>query len=216
MICHWNMGLRWRVNGRWTLWRLVNITFRGLTELQEQSRNAAHTSAITHGVETNGWGQRSIVVRDGWHDMDPVRRRIVAGNGSQLDMDEWPEVDDRRYMTGDGSREMDHGRRMTINLLPLHEDIEVMRSFTFLEIMTLISIYATTQLQWNADMQTYDVLAAWLHRVRYRALFRDAELCSYMSEFQCRIRSQIRSRVTATMPILHKPYEINLWQSNNL
>jgi hypothetical protein len=26
-------------------------------------------------------------------------------------------VDDRRWMTGDGLREMDHGRRMTINLL---------------------------------------------------------------------------------------------------
>jgi len=30
------------------------MTFRGLTELQEQSRNAAHTSAITHRVKTNG------------------------------------------------------------------------------------------------------------------------------------------------------------------
>jgi len=30
------------------------MTFRGLTELQEQSRNAAHTSAITHRVEMNG------------------------------------------------------------------------------------------------------------------------------------------------------------------
>jgi len=30
------------------------MTSRGLTELQEQSGNAAHTSAITHWVETNG------------------------------------------------------------------------------------------------------------------------------------------------------------------
>ena len=37
-------------------------------------------------------------------------------------------------MTGDGSQEMDHGRRMTINLLPFYEDIEVMRSYTLLEI----------------------------------------------------------------------------------
>ena len=29
---------------------------------------------------------------------------------------------------------MDHGRRMTINLLPFYEDIEVMRSYTLLEI----------------------------------------------------------------------------------
>jgi hypothetical protein len=29
---------------------------------------------------------------------------------------------------------MNHGRRMTINLLPIHEDIEVIRSYTLLEI----------------------------------------------------------------------------------
>jgi hypothetical protein len=60
---------------------------------------------------------------------------------------------------------MDHGRRMTINLLPFHEDIEVMRSFTLLEITTLISIYATTKLQSSADMQIHDVLpAVWFQR----------------------------------------------------
>jgi len=37
-------------------------------------------------------------------------------------------------MTGDGSREMDHGRRMAINLLAFYEDIEVIRSYTLLEI----------------------------------------------------------------------------------
>jgi hypothetical protein len=31
------------------------MTFRGVTELQEQSRNAAHTKAIMHRVEMNGW-----------------------------------------------------------------------------------------------------------------------------------------------------------------
>jgi hypothetical protein len=33
------------------------MTFRGLAELQDLSGNAAHTSAITHKVETNGWNQ---------------------------------------------------------------------------------------------------------------------------------------------------------------
>jgi len=37
-------------------------------------------------------------------------------------------------MTGDGSQEMDHGGRMTINPLPFYEDSEVMRSYTVLEI----------------------------------------------------------------------------------
>jgi hypothetical protein len=39
---------------------------------------------------------------------------------------------------------MEHGRQMTINLLPLYEDIEVMRRYTILEITTLISNYAVT------------------------------------------------------------------------
>jgi hypothetical protein len=30
------------------------MTFRELTELQEKSCNAAHTSAVRHRVETNG------------------------------------------------------------------------------------------------------------------------------------------------------------------
>ena len=85
-------------------------------------------------------------------------------------------------MTGDGLLETDDNQSPS-----LYEDIEVMRSFTLLEITTLISYYATTQLQWNADMQTYNVPAAWLHRALFRALFRDAELNSYMPELQCRI-----------------------------
>jgi len=34
------------------------MTFKGLTELQEQAWNAAHTSEITHTVEMNGCSQR--------------------------------------------------------------------------------------------------------------------------------------------------------------
>jgi hypothetical protein len=37
-------------------------------------------------------------------------------------------------MTGDGFQEMEHGRRMTINLLPVCENIAVMRSYTIVEI----------------------------------------------------------------------------------
>jgi len=37
------------------------MSYRGLTELQQQSRNAAYTSAIMHRVEMNG---RSQVDRD--------------------------------------------------------------------------------------------------------------------------------------------------------
>jgi hypothetical protein len=46
------------------------MTFRELTEQQEKSRNAAHTSAIMHRVDRNGYNQleysrRWIAARDG-------------------------------------------------------------------------------------------------------------------------------------------------------
>jgi len=34
-------------------------------------------------------------------------------------------MDDQRWMTGDGSQEMDHWRRMATNPVPFYEDIEV-------------------------------------------------------------------------------------------
>jgi len=104
-VSGWIMGLRRTVNGRRTLWILVYMTFRGLTELQEQSRNAAHTSAITHWVETNAWNQ-----------LDQSRRWIAAGDGSRPEMDRGirgiaageglrPEMDNMRWIpSGDGSR----------------------------------------------------------------------------------------------------------------
>jgi len=57
------------------------MTSRRLTELQEQSRNAAHTSAIIHKADMNGWNQ-----------LDHGRRWIVAREGL------WPEIDDRRWI----------------------------------------------------------------------------------------------------------------------
>jgi len=94
------------------------MTFRELTELQEQSRNAAHTSAIMHRVETNGWNQLNhsrkwIAAGNGSRpEMDRGRKWIAAGNGSQPEMDRgrgWiaareglrPEMDDK----------IDHGQR---------------------------------------------------------------------------------------------------------
>ena len=64
------------------------MIFRGLTELQEQSRNAAYTSSIIHRVERMA-----------------EARWIRAGDGSR------PERDcSRIWMVGDGScPEMDRG-----------------------------------------------------------------------------------------------------------
>jgi hypothetical protein len=83
------------------------MTFRGLTELQEQSRNAAHTSAITHSVERMAEA-RWIAAGDGsWSERDCGRRWmtrwITVRDRSRPDMDRdriW--MDDRRWMTGGG------------------------------------------------------------------------------------------------------------------
>jgi len=55
------------------------MTFKELTELQEQSQNAAHMSAITPRVATNGWNQ-----------LDHSRRWIAAREALR------PEMDDKR------------------------------------------------------------------------------------------------------------------------
>jgi len=91
----WIMGLGWRIMGRQTLWRSVTMTISEITELKEKSRNAAHTSAIMHRVETNGWKQ-----------LDHRWRWIMGSDGSQ------PEITcGLRWMTRDRScQEMDNGQ----------------------------------------------------------------------------------------------------------
>jgi hypothetical protein len=66
------------------------MTYRGLTELQEQSLNTAHMSAIMHTVETNGWNQ-----------LDHSCTVIAAGNGLR------PEKVMKRWISGDGTWETD-------------------------------------------------------------------------------------------------------------
>jgi len=125
------------------------------------------------------------------------KRWTPSGDGSRPDMDRdriwmddlggWQEMDDRRWISGDGSLETDDNRSLSyVKILRLCEVIRFSRSRLW---------FQATKLQSSADIQTYDVPAAWLHRVRYRALFRalfrDTELCSYTPEFPCRIRSRV-------------------------
>jgi len=66
-------------------------------------------------------------------------------------------VDDRRWISGDGSRETND------NQSPV--------------------LYEATKLQSSAELQTYGVPAAWPHRVRYRTLFRDADYAAPCPSF---------------------------------
>jgi len=71
--------------------------------------------------------QRWIAAKDGLRPEMDDKRWIPSGDGSSPEMDrDWIWMDDLRWMTGDGSQEMDHWRRMTINLVPFYEDIAVM------------------------------------------------------------------------------------------
>jgi hypothetical protein len=102
--------------------------------------------------------------------MDCGRRWIATGYGWMT------EVDDRRWMTRDGSREMDHRRRMTINLLPFYEDTEVMRSYTILEITTLISNYEFSMerryacIRCTGGMAPPSTIQGTIHRCRIKQL----------------------------------------------
>jgi len=135
---------------------------------------------------------------------DGLQQELDPGTyGSWPDMDGWLEVDDRRWISGDGSLETEDNRSLSyMKILRLCETMRFSRSRLW---------FWTTHFLWNRDMHLYNKPAAWLHQVRYRALSRDEELDSYKAELQCWIRSRIRSGVTVWMPIPHKPCEINLW-----
>jgi aromatic ring-opening dioxygenase catalytic subunit (LigB family) len=50
-----------------------------------------------------------------------------------------------RLITDDGSQKVDHGRWMTINLLLLNKDFEVITSYIMLKITILMSYYQVSQ-----------------------------------------------------------------------
>jgi len=75
-VTRWSMGLQWRINGRWTLYRSVMMTFGGLTELQGKSWNATHTSATMHRLQSNSWNQ-----------LDANQRWFVARDELQAEID---------------------------------------------------------------------------------------------------------------------------------
>jgi len=103
-------------------------------------------------------GQRGITAGDGWQEMDPVRRWIAAWYGSRPDTDGWP-----RWMTGDGWQEMDlmrwikGDRWQSVSFL--YEGIDLMQSYTILEITTLISSYEVTSERRYPDIRCIGSMA---------------------------------------------------------
>jgi len=213
------------------------MTFRELTVLQEKSRMRTIQAQLCTGgnewLEPTGSqpgrdrGRRWIAAGDGLRPEMVNKRWIPSGDGSRHDMDrdriwmdDWIWMDDQRWMTGDGSQEMDHWRRMATNPVPFYEDIEVMRSYTILEITTLISNYEVTLERRYADIRCTGGIAppstipsttqSTIPRCRIKLLYARLTMPSTIPD-------QIPSH-TATMPIPHimKPYEISLWRSNDL
>lgn len=117
-------------------------------------------------------------------------------------------------MTGDGSQQINHGRQMTINLLPMYKEIEIVRNDTILQI-TLISSYNVTI---QAPMHLYHILVAWLHIVRYEAQFRAPLTALIKSIYRDPDSASVILSHGATMPILYvlKSYTIGLWWKTDL
>ena len=174
-VTGWIMGLRGRVYARGTLWRLVNMISRRLTELQEQSVNAAHTSAMMHRVDTNGWSQMN---RD---QMDRRQRWIAARDGSR-------ETDDSQ------STCPSWGYWCYMKLYPSRDQLLWFQS-TKLQSSADMQIY-------HVPAVCLHSVRYW---ALLRALFRDTKSCTYIPGSQCRIWTRIKSRGTATMLIPHSP-----------
>jgi len=129
-------------------------------------------------------------------------------------------------MTGDGSQEMEHGRRMTLDLLAFYEDIEVIRHYTIPEITTLIPDYKVTiertysDIRYTGGMVPPRTIPSTIPSIFQR--YPIQQRCpSYNAEYDPGLdpdsASVIQSHI-ATMPIPHisKPYEISRQRCNDL
>ena len=145
--------------------------------------------------------------------MRPIRAQLRTG---------WKQMADARGITtrwiatGDGRPQMDHGRRMTINLLLFYEDVQAMPSYTILEIMTLKSNYKVSMerryacIRCTGGMAPPSTIPSTLQSTIQR-----------YGIMQLHARVPIPNTIpshTATMLIPHimKPYDISLWRSNDL
>jgi len=140
--------------------------------------------------------QLCTVETNGWNQLDHSRRGMVAGDAWRLERD----CGRTGIAAGAGWQEMDQGRWIKW---------DGWQSISF----PIWSYEVTIECRYACIRCTGGMARCW---ALFWALFRDTKSCTYMPEFQCRIQSRIRSQVTATMPIPHKPYKINLWRSNDL
>jgi len=130
-----------------------------------------------------------------------IKGWISSGGGSLLDMNRiriwtddwggWQVMDLRRWIAWEGWQSF---------LFPYMKILWLCKVIPFSRSQLW---FRTKKFPWNADMNVYDVPAAWPHQVRYRAIFRDTKLYTYKPKSQFQIRSPMRSPVTATMPIPH-------------
>ena len=112
-------GTAMKSQWRQTLWRSVRWPLESLqcyrsshgmqpiwAQLRTWWKRMAGTNWISTGDRSRpemDHGRRWITLGDGSQEMDPVRRWIAAGCGSRPDLDEWEEMDLRRWIaTGYG------------------------------------------------------------------------------------------------------------------
>jgi len=181
-----------------------------------------------HRVETNGWNeldhsQKWIAAGDGLRPgMNPVRRWIAAWYGSQLDMDAWQEMDDRIWISGDGSRKTDNNQSPS----PLRRYWGYAKLYDSLDHDFDLKLQSYTRMQicrhamYRRHSSTkYDTEQYFEH---YSKMPEETATCpGYNAEYNLESDPDLASVITshtATMPIPHimKPYEVNFWRSNDI
>jgi len=121
---------------------------------------------------------RWITNREGLHPEMDVQSWILSGDGLRPDINrDWIWKDDQRWKTGDGPQQMDHRGQMTSHLLSYIK----LRSYNRAQIWRHMDFQLRGSTKYDAK--------------HYSALVRGTLSCTYISELQWWIWSQIRSRL---------------------
>jgi len=174
----------------WPIWAQRCSQLKGMAEARGITARNGSWPEMDHS-------QRRIAANDGWYEMGSGQRWIAAWYGSWLDNDWWQEVDNQRWVTGDGSQEMDANQCSF-----QYADIEVLQSYTLLEITYLW--FQARKEQSRAVMQIHEALPlvcfqwVWYQpvcRTLVRLGIKDGILYIYMFEFQCQYRTSSSHKI---------------------
>jgi len=122
--------------------------------------------------------------------------------------DEWQVMDLTRWITGGGWQ---------LISFPVRKIFRLCEAIPFSKSLTVILCSGVVIERRYAAMQLTGGMAPLRKKPStIQSTIQRYQIMQLMPQFQCWIRTWISSRVTATMPIPHKLYKINLWRSTDL